>query len=94
MSEPFSLRESALDRFVGCLNEKSLHDLAERELGPKAIARLDDLADKANEGTLTPDGAANTAGTIILNSEACGSRAAPRAVAPPLGYWISMRRNA
>jgi hypothetical protein len=55
MAEPFSLTDSALDLFVGCLNEKSLHDLAERELGPKAIARLDDLAEKANEGTLTAD---------------------------------------
>lgn len=54
-AESFSLTDSALDLFVGCLNEKSLQDLAGRQLGPEAISRLDGLAKKANEGILTAE---------------------------------------
>jgi hypothetical protein len=48
------LSEELIRGLAECLDRESLLALAEFRLPSKAQARLDELADRANEGTITP----------------------------------------
>lgn len=47
--------ESLLDSAAACLNEESVRALSEMKLLTPAVARLELLAQKANEGELSPE---------------------------------------
>ena len=48
-----SLTDQILDLAAGCFDASTLNALAELRLSPKLAARVDKLAEKANEGELT-----------------------------------------
>ncbi|PWU16352.1 MAG: hypothetical protein C5B50_13825 [Verrucomicrobia bacterium] len=49
------LLEALADSVAACLDKASLEAIAHLELDPVARERLDELADKANEGQITPE---------------------------------------
>ena len=49
-----SLANHVLDLAAECFDASTLNALAKLQLTPKLAARVDRLADKANEGQLTP----------------------------------------
>lgn len=57
MSSPSSpgLLEALADSVAACLDAPSLRAIANMELDPKTRNRLDELAEKANEGQLSAD---------------------------------------
>jgi hypothetical protein len=52
---PVSAPGSLLDAFVSCYTPETLHAVANARLSDAGAARVDELATKANEGTITPD---------------------------------------
>lgn len=48
------LLEQVLDPFVDCLTPEAARTVVALRAGPEVQMRLDQLADRANEGTLTP----------------------------------------
>jgi hypothetical protein len=63
-STPPKLLESLANRVAACLDAPSLHAIAKLELDSETKERLDELADKANEGQLTSDERAEYQGFI------------------------------
>ena len=49
------LLEALAESVAACLDEKSLQAIASLELDPRTRERLDTLADRANEGEITPE---------------------------------------
>ncbi|MEX2139075.1 MAG: hypothetical protein WD894_07435 [Pirellulales bacterium] len=47
--------ERALDPFVECLTPEAAAKVAELRAAPAVQVRLDELAERANDGSLTPD---------------------------------------
>jgi hypothetical protein len=47
--------EQALDPFVDCLTPEAARKIVVLRADPEAQSRLDALADRANEGSLTPE---------------------------------------
>lgn len=54
-SPPVSASSSLLDAFVSCYTPDTLHALANARMSAAGAARVDELAAKANDGTLTPE---------------------------------------
>ena len=50
-----ALLEQVLDPFVDCLTPEAARRVVALRADPEVQARLDQLADRANEGLLTPD---------------------------------------
>ena len=69
MSSPSSpaLLEALADSVAACLDAPSLHAMAHLELDARTRERLDDLADKANEGQLNPAERAEYQGFIRVS---------------------------
>ena len=66
-----SLSDKILDLAAECFDPPTLDALAKLRLNPKLAARVDRLAEKANEGELTPRERAEYQG-YIKTSEALG----------------------
>ena len=62
-----TLLDSLLDPFGECLTPEVARKLANLQAGPAVIARVEELADKCNEGTLTSDERAEYESYVHVN---------------------------
>lgn len=54
-TKPVSAANSLMDAFVSCYTPDTIQALANARLSASGAARVDELASKANDGTLTPE---------------------------------------
>ena len=62
-----TLLDSLLDPFGECLTPEVARKLVDMQAGPAVIARVEELADKCNEGTLTPEERAEYESYVQVN---------------------------
>ena len=62
-----TLLDGLLDPFGECLTPEVARKLVEMQAGPAVIARVEVLADKCNEGTLTPEERAEYESYVQVN---------------------------
>ena len=62
-----TLLDSLLDPFGECLTPEVARKLVDMQAGPAVIARVEELADKCNEGKLTPEERAEYESYVQVN---------------------------